>query len=647
MRGEDDLGKKEKDENNWGGDRLLLNWDFLVLQIDETLVDKFLNLGGTRSASLIEAGKEVAALIVLISHVDQIDDVFFGQQGVLKRLQKEALIILRSTILPSYIQNLEKRLRGHVYCEFINVILFSSWQSFMILFVALFRKYDPHALVLKSVYSIDLTDEDSMAHLIEAYVSRGFSEVLEGRTMVTLKIKMVNELLEGIHLVAALEAISLCTQAGIHPWIVYDIVSNAAGNSWIFKNHIPHFLRGDTKVHSYRTVVQNLVWDTFIIHGVVWDMTKSLIFPLPLLSVTHQQLILAASFLGWQVYKPTLTRFVNAGGLIANSPAETSKAKIIGFLNISCSDVDVLVVMVTNETQAESVLYGDLGAIAGLRRSQDGEDEELKSYKSSLCEGRGLKLVDAPVSGGVKRASEGALTIMASGTDEALTCTGSVLSALSEKLYVITGGCGAGSGVKMINQLVAGVHIASGAEAMALGARLGLNTRMLFDFVKNSGGTSWMFENRVPHMLDNDYTPYSALHIFVKDLGIVTRESSSLKVPLHIATVAHQLFLARVGESKDGVYEWSGFIPKSSSPTAFSSFKSSSINWHLRLDSNSNPPPNPTILSVLTSTPAPPAFSTPPTPIPEERQVSRSLTQSNSHNLTAQTDTSPESLPTS
>lgn len=561
-----------------------------AFEIDETLVDKFLNLGGTRSASLIEAGKEVAALIVLISHVDQINDVFFGQQGVLKGLQKGALIILRSTILPSYVQNLERR----------------------------------------------LGDEDSMAHLIEAYVSRGFSEVLKGRTMITSsgrseanakaqpilsamseklftfegevgtgsKIKMVNELLEGIHLVAALEAISLCTQAGIHPWIVYDIISNAAGNSWIFKNHIPQFLRGDTKVHSYRTVVQNL--------GIVLDTAKSLIFPLPLLSVAHQQLILGSSYgqgddsdvsfvkvwgkllganiqdaasaelyepeqlarqivaksvvvkrigfiglgamgfgmathllksnfcvVGYDVYKPTLTRFANAGGLIGNSPAETSK------------DVDVLVVMVTNETQAESVLYGDLGAVAAL---PSGASIILSSTVSPAFvsqlerrlqgEGKGLKLVDAPVSGGVKRASEGTLTIMASGTDEALTCTGSVLSALSEKLYVIRGGCGAGSGVKMINQLLAGVHIASGAEAMALGARLGLNTRMLFDFVKNSGGTSWMFENRVPHMLDNDYTPYSALDIFVKDLGIVCRESSSLKVPLHIATVAHQLFLA-------------------------------------------------------------------------------------------------------
>ncbi|CAK7349569.1 unnamed protein product [Dovyalis caffra] len=477
----------------------------------------------------------------------------------------------------------------------------------------------------------------------------------EGEVGAGSKIKMVNELLEGIHLVASVEAISLGAQAGIHPWIVYDIISNAAGNSWIFKNHVPQFLRGDTKVHSYRTVVQNLVIElslnaeqllnrrlkigsfadgslvskvTFarvysgdqrdlivcenIVEGIVLDMAKSLIFPLPLLTVAQQQLILGSSngldddsdatlvkvwgkllganiqdaasaelykpeqlarqivaksvvvkrigfiglgamgfgmatqllksnfcVVGFDVYKPTLTRFANAGGMIGNSPAEASK------------DVDVLVIMVTNETQAEGVLYGDLGAVAAL---PSGASIVLSSTVSPAFvsqlehrlqnEGKGLKLVDAPVSGGVKRASEGTLTIMASGTDEALTCTGSVLSALSEKLYVIRGGCGAGSGVKMINQLLAGVHIASGAEAIAFGARLGLSTRMLFDFIKNSGGTSWMFENRVPHMLDNDYTPYSALDIFVKDLGIVSRESSSRKVPLHIATVAHQLFLA-------------------------------------------------------------------------------------------------------
>ncbi|XP_021614758.1 uncharacterized protein LOC110616633 isoform X3 [Manihot esculenta] len=561
-----------------------------AFEIEGALVDKFSNLGGVRCASPHEIGKDVAALIILLSHVDQINDVIFGQQGALKGLQKGAVIILRSTIFPSHVQTLEK----------------------------------------------SLVADGVKAYLVDAYVSRGMSEVLDGRIISSSgtseaiakarpilsvmceklytfegevgagsKIKMVNELLEGIHLVASVEAISLGCQAATNPWMVYDIISNAAGNSWVFKNHIPQLLRGDIKPHFLNIVVQKL--------GVILDLAKSLPFPLPLLAAAHQQLIAVGStyaagddnsitllkvwenvfqvniqeaasaepyipeqlacqitsksvavkrigfiglgamgfgmathllksnfcVIGYDVYKPTLTRFANAGGLIGNTPAEV------------CKDVDVLVVMVTNETQAESVLFGDHGAISAL---SSGSSIILSSTVSPgfviqlerrlQNEGKDLKLVDAPVSGGVQRASDGTLTIMASGTEEALLHTGSVLSALSERLCVIKGGCGAGSGVKMVNQLLAGVHIASAAEAMAFGARLGLNTRMLFNFIANSGGTSWMFENRVPHMLDNDYTPYSALDIFVKDLGIVSHECSTHKVPLHVATVAHQLFLA-------------------------------------------------------------------------------------------------------
>lgn len=207
--------------------------------------------------------------------------------------------------------------------------------------------------------------------------------------------------------------------------------------------------------------------------------------------------------------------------------------------------------MVTNELQAESVLYGDQGAVSALPSGASIilSSTVSPSFVSQLekrlqSDPKKLKLVDAPVSGGVKKAANGTLTIMASGTDEALKHSGSVLAALSEKLYIIKGSCGAGSAVKMVNQLLAGVHIASAAEAMAFGARLGLNTRLLFDVITNSGGTSWMFENRGPHMIENDYTPLSALDIFVKDLGIVSREGSSGRVPLHIANIAHQLFLS-------------------------------------------------------------------------------------------------------
>ncbi|KAF9587055.1 hypothetical protein IFM89_039741 [Coptis chinensis] len=429
--------------------------------------------------------------------------------------------------------------------------------------------------------------------------------ILEGGVGAGSKVKMVNELLEGTHLVASMEAIMLAVQAGIDPWIIHDILSNCAGSSWVFKNHVPKLLKGDhSKHYSMDTIVRNL--------RSVLDMAKLLTFPLPLLAVAHQQLLYGCSrksgddydttfvkisetilgvniidasnkesynpeeladvvsatsnsvkrigFIGlgamgfgmathlvkskfcvsgYDVYKPTLSRFENAGGLVGNSPAEVAK------------DVEVLIIMVTNETQAESVLYGNLGALSALPA---GATVILSStvtvgFVSQLAlrlqdEKKDFMLVDAPVSGGAARASTGELTIMASGTDEALKRAGSVLSALSEKLYIIKGGCGAGSSVKMVNQLLAGIHIASAAEAMAFGARLGLNMRMLFEIIMNCEGMSWMFGNRVPHMLESDYTPYSAIDIWLKDLGIVSQECSSRKIPVPLATVALQQYIS-------------------------------------------------------------------------------------------------------
>lgn len=92
------------------------------------------------------------------------------------------------------------------------------------------------------------------------------------------------------------------------------------------------------------------------------------------------------------------------------------------------------------------------------------------------------------------------------------------MSGTSKNLHNIDGGAGAASSVKLINQLLAGIHIATAAEAMAFGAKLGLDTRSLYGIIKNAAGGSWMFENRVPAMLSGDWTPHSMLAIFVKDL---------------------------------------------------------------------------------------------------------------------------------
>jgi 3-hydroxyisobutyrate dehydrogenase-like beta-hydroxyacid dehydrogenase len=128
-------------------------------------------------------------------------------------------------------------------------------------------------------------------------------------------------------------------------------------------------------------------------------------------------------------------------------------------------------------------------------------------------------LVDSPVSGGTIRAAQGTLTILSSASPAALCQSKQILSDMSEKLFVIPGGIGAASNVKMVNQLLAGVHIAVASEAMGLAVRMGLNTRRVYEIIINAAGNSWMFENRVPHMLDNDWTPQSALDIFVKDMA--------------------------------------------------------------------------------------------------------------------------------
>lgn len=117
------------------------------------------------------------------------------------------------------------------------------------------------------------------------------------------------------------------------------------------------------------------------------------------------------------------------------------------------------------------------------------------------------------------------------------------MSGVPKNLYTVPGGLGAASTVKMINQLLAGVHIAASAEAMAFAAKLGLNTRSLYEIIRTAAGSSWMFENRVPDMLDADWTPNSQLAIFVKDLGIVLDEAKRLGVAAPMSAAAHQLYL--------------------------------------------------------------------------------------------------------
>ena len=118
---------------------------------------------------------------------------------------------------------------------------------------------------------------------------------------------------------------------------------------------------------------------------------------------------------------------------------------------------------------------------------------------------------------------------------------------MAAKLYELGDDAGQGAAFKMINQLLAGVHIAAASEAIAFAAKQGLDIRKVYEVITASAGNSWMFENRIPHVLDGDYTPRSAVEIFVKDLGIVQDMARGSRFPVPMAAAALQMFLMAAG----------------------------------------------------------------------------------------------------
>lgn len=240
---------------------------------------------------------------------------------------------------------------------------------------------------------------------------------------------------------------------------------------------------------------------------------------------------------GCELRDETRAAFSAEGGKVVNSPDALP------------ADTEAVVVFVINAAQTEQVLFGEKGCLARLNKGAvilccaTIAPEAAKALGKKI-EDAGFLMLDSPVSGGAVGAKAGTMTVMGSGSDAAFAKAEPVLEAISTKIWRLGSEIGVGSTVKMVNQLLAGVHIATAAEALALGIRAGADPETLYKVISESAGSSWMWQNRVPHILAGDDTPTSAVNIFVKDLGIVLDQARALTFPLPMAAAAHQLFLA-------------------------------------------------------------------------------------------------------
>jgi L-threonate 2-dehydrogenase len=212
------------------------------------------------------------------------------------------------------------------------------------------------------------------------------------------------------------------------------------------------------------------------------------------------------------------------------------------------SSCDVIFSVVVNAAQTEDVLFGEKGCAnfmpqGGVFVMCSTVDPNWSIALEARLEALGLHYLDAPISGGAAKAASGEMTMMTAGKQAAYDLAEPLLNAMAAKVYKLGDRAGAASKVKIINQLLAGVHIAAAAEAMALGLREGVNAEALYEVITHSAGNSWMFENRMAHVLAADYTPLSAVDIFVKDLGLVLDMARASKFPLPLSSTAHQMFM--------------------------------------------------------------------------------------------------------
>ncbi|MFC5757601.1 L-threonate dehydrogenase [Rhizobium sp. GCM10022189] len=238
---------------------------------------------------------------------------------------------------------------------------------------------------------------------------------------------------------------------------------------------------------------------------------------------------------GCDVRQNVLQRFSQAGGKSCKTPSEAAGA------------ADAVFVFVVNSGQAETVLFGPGGALetAGAGTVFLLCTTMAPSATMAIAErleAAGMLVIDAPVSGGHVKALSGEMVVMGSGSPEAFARAEKALDAVSAKVFRLGDRPGAGSQVKMINQLLAGVHIAVTAEAMTLAAKTGIDLKTLYDVLRVSAGSSWMFENRGEHIVSGDYTPRSAVDIFVKDLGIVASEAERVGAVTPLTATALALF---------------------------------------------------------------------------------------------------------
>ena len=222
-------------------------------------------------------------------------------------------------------------------------------------------------------------------------------------------------------------------------------------------------------------------------------------------------------------------------------------------IDIPFNDLEAVIIVVLNEKQTREIIFGDGGLSEKLKNNTliivcTTVSPDFAKEMDFSCNKKGLLYLDAPISGGAKKSSEGKLSYMISGRKRAFELAKPILYATSETIFEFGETVGAGSAMKAVNQMLAGVHIAAMAEAITFGISQGIEPKRFVEVISRCAGTSWMLENRAPHIVESDYSPKSSINIWPKDLGIVLNIAKSSNFPAPLTETALEQFISAANQ---------------------------------------------------------------------------------------------------
>ncbi len=241
-------------------------------------------------------------------------------------------------------------------------------------------------------------------------------------------------------------------------------------------------------------------------------------------------------------FKPPVDELVSAGAREADSPS-------------ACADgMDVVVTMLPDSTNSETVILGDNGVLAGARKGATIVDMSsiapaMSQKIAAACEAKGIDALDAPVSGGEPGAVAGQLAIMVGGKKDVFERCEPVLKAVGTS-YVLCGGYGAGNTTKLANQIIVAANIEAVGEALVLARKAGLDPNTVFEAIRGGLAGSNVLNAKGPMMIDGNFKPGFRIRLHQKDLANALLTGKELGVPLPVTALVQQMVGALVNNGK-------------------------------------------------------------------------------------------------